>query len=76
MTVGVAVWFKGRLGLFQATDAAGSLLQAEVVTADGVVRIANACTNRTVLGLKRRRGSLGSLPASLAGACSPDSFGR
>jgi FAD/FMN-containing dehydrogenase len=30
--------------------AAGSLIEAEVVTADGAVRIANACTNPTCSG--------------------------
>ena len=37
--------------------AAASLLEAEVVTADGAVRIANACTEpRAVLGAEGRRG--------------------
>jgi FAD/FMN-containing dehydrogenase len=48
MTVGVAGLVQsGGFGSFSKAygTAAGSLLQAEVVTADGVVRIANACTN-------------------------------
>lgn len=48
MTVGVAGLVQsGGFGSFSKAYglAAGSLLQAEVVTADGTVRIANACTN-------------------------------
>jgi FAD/FMN-containing dehydrogenase len=48
MTVGVAGLIQsGGFGSFSKAYglAAGSLLEAEVVTADGVVRIANACTN-------------------------------
>ena len=48
MTVGVAGLVQsGGFGSFSKAFglAAGSLLQAEVVTADGAVRIANACTN-------------------------------
>jgi len=47
-TVGVAGLIQsGGFGSFSRTygTAAGSLLEAEVVTADGKVRIANACTN-------------------------------
>lgn len=47
-TVGVAGLIQsGGFGSFSKRygTAAGSLLQAEVVTADGVARIANACTN-------------------------------
>lgn len=55
-TVGVAGFIQG--GGFGSCSknygtAAASLLEAEVVTADGVVRIANACTNPDLLwGLK------------------------
>ena len=56
MTVGVAGLVQsGGFGSFSKAYglAAGSLLQAEVVTADGVVRIANACTNPDLFwGLK------------------------
>ncbi|MGF6372334.1 hypothetical protein OKW40_005150 [Paraburkholderia sp. RAU6.4a] len=48
MTVGVAGLIQsGGFGSFSKAYglAAGSLLEAEVVTADGAVRIANACTN-------------------------------
>jgi hypothetical protein len=48
MTVGVAGLVQsGGFGSFSKAfgNAAGSLVEAEVVTADGVVRIANACTN-------------------------------
>lgn len=48
LSVGVAGLIQsGGFGSFSKAFglAAGSLLQAEVVTADGVVRIANACTN-------------------------------
>jgi FAD/FMN-containing dehydrogenase len=48
MTVGVAGLVQsGGFGSFSKAYglAAGNLLEAEVVTADGVVRIANACTN-------------------------------
>ncbi len=48
MTVGVAGLVQsGGFGSFSKNygTAAGSLLEAEVVTADGQVRIANACTN-------------------------------
>ena len=48
MTVGVAGLVQsGGFGSFSKAygSAAGSLLEAEVVTADGQVRIANACTN-------------------------------
>jgi FAD/FMN-containing dehydrogenase len=56
MTVGVAGLVQsGGFGSFSRAYglAAGSLLEAEVVTADGVVRIANACTNPDLFwGLK------------------------
>jgi hypothetical protein len=56
MTVGVAGLIQsGGFGSFSKAYglAAGSLLEAEVVTADGVVRIANACTNPDLFwGLK------------------------
>jgi FAD/FMN-containing dehydrogenase len=56
MTVGVAGLVQsGGFGSFSKAYglAAGSLLQAEVVTADGVVRIANACVNPDLFwGLK------------------------
>jgi FAD/FMN-containing dehydrogenase len=56
MTVGVAGLVQsGGFGSFSKAYglAAGSLLQAEVVTADGVVRIANACTHPDLFwGLK------------------------
>ena len=56
MTVGVAGLVQsGGFGSFSKAFglAAGSLLQAEVVTADGVVRIANACTHPDLFwGLK------------------------
>lgn len=56
MTVGVAGLIQsGGFGSFSKAYglAAGSLLQAEVVTADGVARIANACTNPDLFwGLK------------------------
>lgn len=56
MTVGVAGLIQsGGFGSFSKAFglAAASLLQAEVVTADGVVRIANACTNPDLFwGLK------------------------
>ena len=56
MTVGVAGLVQsGGFGSFSKAYglAAGSLLQAEIVTADGVVRIANACTNPDLFwGLK------------------------
>ena len=56
MTVGVAGLVQsGGFGSFSKAYglAAASLLQAEVVTADGVVRIANACTNPDLFwGLK------------------------
>ncbi|MFT4433810.1 FAD-binding protein [Caballeronia sp. 15715] len=48
LTVGVAGLIQsGGFGSFSKAYglAAGSLLEAEIVTADGVVRIANACTN-------------------------------
>ncbi len=48
LTVGVAGLVQsGGFGSFSKAfgTAAGSLVEAEVVTADGVVRIANACTN-------------------------------
>ena len=48
MTVGVAGLIQsGGFGSFSKAYgmAAASLLEAEVVTADGAVRIANACTN-------------------------------
>jgi FAD/FMN-containing dehydrogenase len=48
MTVGVAGLIQsGGFGNFSKAYgmAAGSLLEAEIVTADGLVRIANACTN-------------------------------
>ena len=47
MTVGVAGLIQsGGFGSFSKTYlAAASLLEAEIVTADGVARIANACTN-------------------------------
>ena len=56
MTVGVAGLIQsGGFGSFSKAYglAAGSLLEAEVVTADGVVRIANACRNPDLFwGLK------------------------
>jgi FAD/FMN-containing dehydrogenase len=56
MTVGVAGLVQsGGFGSFSKRfgTAAGSLLEAEVVTADGVTRIANACTNPDLFwGLK------------------------
>lgn len=56
LTVGVAGLVQsGGFGSFSKAYglAAGSLLQAEVVTADGVTRIANACTNPDLFwGLK------------------------
>jgi FAD/FMN-containing dehydrogenase len=56
MTVGVAGLIQsGGFGSFSKNYglAAASLLEAEVVTADGVVRIANACTNPELFwGLK------------------------
>lgn len=56
MTVGVAGLIQsGGFGSFSKAYglAAGSLLEAEVVTADGVARIANACTNPDLFwGLK------------------------
>ncbi|MDB5859082.1 MAG: linked oxidase domain protein, partial [Ramlibacter sp.] len=56
MTVGVAGLVQsGGFGSFSKRygTAAGSLLEAEVVTADGAVRIANACTNPELFwGLK------------------------
>jgi len=56
LTVGVAGLVQsGGFGSFSKAYglAAGSLLQAEVVTADGAVRIANACTNPELFwGLK------------------------
>ena len=56
MTVGVAGLIQsGGFGSFSKAYglAAGSLLEAEVVTADGAVRIANACTNPDLFwGLK------------------------
>jgi FAD/FMN-containing dehydrogenase len=56
MTVGVAGLVQsGGFGSFSKAFglASGSLLEAEVVTADGVVRIANACTNPDLFwGLK------------------------
>jgi hypothetical protein len=56
MTVGVAGLVQsGGFGSFSKAfgTAAGSLVEAEVVTADGVVRIANACTNHELdWGLK------------------------
>src|SRR4030088_2067739 len=48
ITVGVAGLIQGGgFGSFSKAYgmAAGSLLEAEIVTADGVVKIANACTN-------------------------------
>ena len=59
MTVGVAGLIQsGGFGSFskQYGLAAASLLEAEVVTADGQVRIANACTQpRSLLGAEGRR---------------------
>ena len=56
MTVGVAGLVQsGGFGSFSKRfgTAAGNLLEAEVVTADGVTRIANACTNEDLFwGLK------------------------
>ncbi|MGH6901860.1 MAG: FAD-binding protein [Geminicoccaceae bacterium] len=56
MTVGVAGLIQsGGFGSFSKTYgmAAASLLEAEIVTADGAVRIANACTNPDLFwGLK------------------------
>ena len=56
MTVGVAGLVQsGGFGSFSKAFglASGSLLQAEVVTADGAVRVANACTNPDLFwGLK------------------------
>ena len=58
-TVGVAgLVLGGGFGSYSKSygTAAASLLEAEVVTADGMVRIANACTqSRSVLGFERRR---------------------
>src|SRR5262245_63055303 len=48
MTVGVAgLILSGGFGSFSKAYgmAAGSLLEAQIVTADGEVRVANACTN-------------------------------
>ena len=59
MTVGVAGLIQsGGFGSFSKAFgmAAASLLEAEIVTADGVVRIANSCTqSRPVLGPQGRR---------------------
>jgi FAD/FMN-containing dehydrogenase len=63
MTVGVAGFIQG--GGFGSSSrrygiGAGSLLEAEVVTADGEVRIANACTNPDLFwGLKGGGANLG-----------------
>jgi FAD/FMN-containing dehydrogenase len=48
----------GGLGSFSKHygTAAGSLLQAEVVTADGAIRIANACTNPDLFWALKRGG--------------------
>jgi FAD/FMN-containing dehydrogenase len=63
MTVGVAgLVLGGGFGSFSKAFglAAASLLQAEVVTADGAVRIANACTHPDLFwALKGGGGSLG-----------------
>jgi FAD/FMN-containing dehydrogenase len=81
MTVGVAGLVQsGGFGSFSKAYgiAAGSLLQAEVVTADGVVRIANACTNPDLFwGLKGGGGgSLGIITRlTLRVHVLPDSFG-
>src|SRR5579885_1616007 len=62
-TVGVAGLIQsGGFGSFSKRygTAAGSLLEAEVVTADGAIRIANACRNPDLFwGLKGGGGSLG-----------------
>jgi FAD/FMN-containing dehydrogenase len=65
LTVGVAGLIQsGGFGSFSKAYgmAAASLLQAEIVTADGAVRIANACTNQDLFwGIKGGGGgSLGS----------------
>jgi hypothetical protein len=63
LTVGVAgLVLAGGFGSHskQFGTAAANLLEAEIVTADGVVRIANACTNVDLFwGLKGGGGSLG-----------------
>jgi FAD/FMN-containing dehydrogenase len=81
MTVGVAGLVQsGGFGSFSKAygTAAGSLLEAEVVTADGVVRIANACTNPELFwGLKGGGGgSLGVITrVTLRVHDLPESFG-
>jgi hypothetical protein len=81
MTVGVAGLVQsGGFGSFSKAfgTAAGSLLEAEVVTADGVVRIANACTNPELFwGLKGGGGgSLGVITRlTLRVHALPESFG-
>ena len=63
LTVGVTGLVQaGGFGSFskQCGTAAASLIKAKIVTADGVVRIANACANPDLLwGLKGGGGSLG-----------------
>jgi FAD/FMN-containing dehydrogenase len=81
MTVGVAGLVQsGGFGSFSKAygTAAGSLLEAEVVTADGVVRVANACTNPELFwGLKGGGGgSLGIITRlTLRVHDLPESFG-
>jgi FAD/FMN-containing dehydrogenase len=64
-TVGVAGLIQsGGFGSFSKNfgTAAGGLLEAEIVTADGQIRIANACTNADLFwGIKGGGGSLGVL---------------
>ena len=58
MTVGVAGFQGGGFGSYSKAYglAAASLLEAEIVTADGEVKIANACTNPDLFwALKGRR---------------------
>lgn len=81
MTVGVAGLVQsGGFGSFSKAygTAAASLLEAEVVTADGVARIANACTNPDLFwGLKGGGGgSLGVITRlTLRVHSLPESFG-
>ena len=63
MTVGVAgLVLSGGFGSFSKAfgTAASSLLEAQVVTADGVVRIANACNEREVFWALRAVGAAAS----------------
>jgi FAD/FMN-containing dehydrogenase len=69
-TVGVAGLVQsGGFGSFSKNygTAAASLLEAEVVTADGAVRIANACTNRPALGAEGRGSASGFLRWEMTG---------